>query len=307
MAHPDLVLSMTNSTCDVCGKSTAPGAPGGCQGHSDSDLRSALDAIPTPGDKKPGGAPAAAGGAALASQLDSIPTPGAGRSPAPTATPPSGPSLMEQLDSIPTPGAAAGGGGGRPTNDAEVPQWMKNYAAHAPQPGTGGGGGPAPMAVPDPYRPTSTPSGPVGDGTAPAPGGYQMITVILVLVCLAVIGFFMMKGTPPPTFDSTTPTSTTPATTPTNTAPAWTPPATQPAATTPAVPVTPGMPTTTDPNAVPGAVPGAVPSTTPVTTPSATPGFTPGVTPGIPVDGAGTATPYQGNNPPANQPVMPQQ
>lgn len=215
--------------CPECGKHKDE-----CTGHSQSsgagdDLKALLDAIPTPGDK-----PAAASetksaapkptapapepvGLSLKEQLDAIPDPGSGASgvrPSPEARRDDTPewmknydkarssnagagapgavsddaSIRNQLDSIPAPG----GGGAPAPGDGEVPQWMKNYQSHQSAGQARGG----PMPNPDPYVPR-------GDAPPAAGGGsFQMIAVLLVVICIAFVGFLMMQKPAPPNFDN---------------------------------------------------------------------------------------------------------
>lgn len=216
--------------CPECGKHKDE-----CTGHSQSagagdDLKALLDAIPTPGGgEKPAAAapkPAAPpapepAGLSLKEQLDAIPDPGSGASgvrPAPEARKEDTPewmknydkarssnvgagagapgavsddaSIRNQLDNIPTPG---GGGGGAPApGDGEVPQWMKNYQSHQSAGQARGG----PMPNPDSYVPR-------GDAPPAAGGGsFQMIAVLLVVICIAFVGFLMMQKPAPPNFDN---------------------------------------------------------------------------------------------------------
>lgn len=218
--------------CPECGKHRDE-----CTGHSSEsgagdDLKALLDAIPSPGDAKSAPKPAATAepaGLSLKDQLDAIPDPGSGASgvrPAyegggrkddtpewmknydnarksSTAGAPGAVSndsaIRNQLDSIPAPG---GGGGAPPAGaDGEVPQWMKNYQSHQSAGQAGGG----PLPNPDSYVPR-------GDAP-PATGGgsMQMIAILLVVLCIAFVGFLITNKPAPPNFDSAGSSSSSPA------------------------------------------------------------------------------------------------
>lgn len=216
--------------CPECGKHRDE-----CAGHSSEsagagdDLKALLDAIPAPGDAKPASKPVAAAepaGLSLKDQLDAIPDPGSGASgvrpaleggrkddtpewmknydnarskmAAPGAVSDDA-AIRNQLGGIPTPG---GSGGAPPAGaDGEVPQWMRNYQSHQSAGQARGG----PLPSPDSYVPRGDAPPAVGGGS------FQMIAILLVVLCIAFVGFLMTNKPAPPNFDSAGSSSSSPA------------------------------------------------------------------------------------------------
>lgn len=197
---------------------------------SAASLKDQLDAIPEPGSGKPTDSGV---GMSLKDQLDAIPDPGSrasGARPvveggrkddtpewmknydnarakmaAPGAVSDDA-AIRDQLDNIPAPGGGGGGGAPAAGADGEVPQWMKNYQSHQSANQSRGG----PMPNPDSYVPR-------GDAPPAAGGGsFQMIAVLLVVLCIAFVGFLMMQKPAPPNFDNAATSTSSVPTTPTH-------------------------------------------------------------------------------------------
>lgn len=221
-------------------KAAPPSVPAPKPASSQQNMKSALDAIPTPGAKAaPAAVPApsaAKSEPSIADQLNAIPTPG--QKPAASIT-------KSQLDAIPTPGAAgkAPAAPAAPAAAADSKSFADQLNA-IPTPGMGNSASISATdlnAIPTPgSRPPAAPAKPPGEQpqwmknyntyqsamtSSSASGlpvqdpnanyqfqnhdlpannnsGYMMIAALVVVIALAFFGFQMMSKTAPPDFNN---------------------------------------------------------------------------------------------------------